>query len=81
MLARMSAPCRTPSLRGRNAEPPAERSPALEARHSEIRALLDDIRARRPTPDDIVRAVESASGGTLSRERLDRIVANILSLY
>lgn len=57
------------------------RSTTLESRRREIRALLEEIRAPQPTPTEIIRVVEQAGAGTLDDGRLDRIAADIRSLY
>ena len=53
----------------------------LESRRREVEALLEEIRSRDPTPVEIVQAVETASDGALTPDRVNRITASILSLY
>jgi hypothetical protein len=54
---------------------------SLESRRREISELLEEIRAPLPTPTEIIKAIEQASGGQLSSEHLDRIATDIHSLY
>lgn len=52
----------------------------LERRRAEIRAMLDDIRAKEPSPTELVDAVRRAGGDAVPGDRLYRIAASILSL-
>ncbi|HEX2135191.1 MAG TPA: hypothetical protein VHG30_04690 [Microvirga sp.] len=54
---------------------------AAEARRREIMALLEEIRADRPSPAEVVAAIRRASNGELTPERLQRIAGSVLALY
>ncbi len=73
--------CSTCSSAGsaRSRTPPQE--PRLESRRREVEALLEEIRAPAPRPQDILHAVRTAAGGELPPERLARIAAEVMALY
>jgi hypothetical protein len=54
--------------------------PRAEARRREIMGLLEDIRSDQPSPADIVNAIELASNGELTADRLQRIAGSVLAL-
>jgi hypothetical protein len=71
-----SAQMTTDPVRARTAQ-----EPRLESRRREVWALLEEIRAPAPQPEDILRAVHSAAGDELPPERLARIAREVMALY
>jgi hypothetical protein len=54
---------------------------SLDSRRQEIRAFLEDIRRRQPSPAEIVEAVDRATEGELSSHQLRDIANSVLALY
>jgi hypothetical protein len=54
--------------------------PRAEARRREIMTLLEEIRSDQPSPAEIVHAIEHASDGELTTDRLQRIAGSVLAL-
>lgn len=75
----MLATVRTQTAPRSNPAPAA--ASQLERRRAEIRAMLDDIRAKEPSPSELVDAVRRAGGDAVPRDRLHRIATSILSLF
>jgi hypothetical protein len=54
--------------------------PRAEARRREIMNLLEEIRSDQPSSTEIVNAIEHASNGELTADRLQRIAGSVLAL-
>jgi hypothetical protein len=54
--------------------------PRAEARRREIMNLLEEIRSDQPSSAEIANAIEHATDGELTADRLQRIAGSVLAL-